>query len=255
MRASPGQHARSSDRSTTGRATAGSHAACHSWTVTDSFVQGAGFRGGLKVSVPVFLPTLAIGVTFGLLAEPVIGAAAAVCMSMLVWSGTAQFAALSVATAGGGWALSAGTGLLANARYLPMGFAIAPSLQAPAWRRAATGALLADASFAIAHNRSGGFDSGRLEGAAPLQYVGWVLGTAAGVAGASVLSDPTDLGLDVWFPVFYLALLVPELDDVVPVLVALLAAGITLALTPVAPPGVPILAGVAAALLGLRKRR
>ena len=48
-------------------------------------------------------------------------------------------------------------------------------------------------TFSIAHNRSGGFDSGRLEGAAPLQYVGWVAGTAVGVAGASVLSDPTRL--------------------------------------------------------------
>ena len=120
----------------------------------------SGWRAGVRASAPLFAPTLAIGVTFGLLAGPVIGGVAAVAMSMLVWSGTAQFAALSVL--GGGPLLACVTGLLANGRYVPMGFAIAPSLHAPAWRRAASGALLADASFAIAHRLGRGFDTDAL---------------------------------------------------------------------------------------------
>ncbi len=58
-------------------------------------------------------------------------------MSAMVWSGAAQFGAVSVLA--GGWrrALAMGTGLLANARFLPMGFALAPSLPAVcSWRRA-----------------------------------------------------------------------------------------------------------------------
>lgn len=124
-----------------------------------------GWHAGVRASVPLLLPTVAIGLTFGVLAAPKIGAVPAVMMSVLVWAGTAQFAAISVL--GGGAGLAVATGLLANLRYLPMGFAIAPSLRGPAWRRAVSGALLADASFALAHRRSGGFDIGTLEGARP----------------------------------------------------------------------------------------
>lgn len=212
-----------------------------------------GARAGFRASVPVFLPTLAIGITFGLLAAPALGAWPALLMSALVWSGTAQFAALT--SLGGGALVAAGTGLLANARYLPMRFAIAPSLHAPAWRRAVSGALLADASFAIAHRRDGGgFDIAALEGAVPVQYIGWVGGTAAGVAGASLVTDPSRFGFDVLFPVFYLGLLLPELrGSARAILVALISAAVTIALIPVAPEGVPVLAGACAALLGLRK--
>lgn len=45
-------------------------------------------RAGLQASVPVFLPTLAIGVTFGLLATPILGSWPRLLMSALVWSGT-----------------------------------------------------------------------------------------------------------------------------------------------------------------------
>jgi len=211
-----------------------------------------GWHAGVRASVPLLLPTVAIGLTFGVLAAPRIGAVPAVMMSVLVWAGTAQFAAISVL--GGGAGVAVATGLLANLRYLPMGFAIAPSLRGPAWRRAVSGALLADASFALAHRRSGGFDIGTLEGATLLQYTGWVGGTTLGVAGASLIHDPAALGLDVLFPVFYLAILIPELrTSTRPVLVAVVSATVTAVLIPHTPVGVPVIAGAGAALLGLRR--
>jgi predicted branched-subunit amino acid permease len=104
----------------------------------------------------------------------------------------------------------------------------------------------------------GRFDITALAWAAPVQYVAWVGGTAAGVAGAEAIGDPSRWGLDVFFPVFYLSLLLPELfpehapRSMRPIIVAALAAAITLLLTPVTPPGVPVLVAAAAALLGLR---
>ena len=208
----------------------------------------------LRKSAVLALPTAALGVTFGLLAEPVLGVLPALAMSMLVWSGTAQFGAVSVLTAGGGVPLAAGTGLLANARYLPMGFALAPSLHGSALRRAWTGLLVVDASFALAHRGGGRFDPEAVVWAAPLQYAGWIAGTAAGLAGASVLADPGQLGFDVLFPVFYLALLLPELrGSARGLVVAALSGAIALALVPVAPEGVPVLAAAATALLGLKE--
>jgi predicted branched-subunit amino acid permease len=208
----------------------------------------------VRRSAPLLLPTAALGVTFGLLASPVLGVLPALVMSAIVWSGTAQFGALSVLAGGGGVPLAMGTGLLANARFLPMGFALAPSLTGSPWRRAATGAVMVDASFALAHEGEGRFDPETVVWSAPLQYVGWVGGTAAGVAGASLFADPGRFGLDVLFPVFYVGLLLPELrGSARRLVVAAMSAVVALALVPLAPEGIPVLAAAATALVGLKE--
>lgn len=237
---------------------------------------------GLRASAPLGLPTAVVGASFGLVAAQVLGAWPAVMMSALVWSGTAQFAVLSVLTGGGAPVLAGSTALLSNARFLPMGFAIAPSMTSRPLRRFLIGALLADASFAIAHRAGGRFDPAAIAWAAPVQYGAWVGGTLVGVAGADAVGDPDRWGLDVLFPVYYLSLLLPELfpgggdkprrsaKDLNPkqqhraagrhvashAVVAAVAAGvIALVLTPVTPAGVPILAAAAAALIGLLPTR
>jgi predicted branched-subunit amino acid permease len=222
---------------------------------------------GLRATLPLALPIAAVGMSFGLLAAPLLGALPSMAMSAVVWSGTAQFAALSILTSGGGTALAISAGLLANTRFLPMGFAVAPSMTAGPLRRLLTGAVIADASFVIANRKGGQFDINALVWAAPVQYLAWLGGTIAGVAGAGAIGDPSRWGLDVLFPVFYLSLLMPELfpehtqgrgrglsapRNLRPILVAALAAVITLVLTPLAPPGVPVLVAAAAALIGLR---
>lgn len=236
---------------------------------------------GMRASVPLGLPTAVVGASFGLVAAPIFGSWPAVLMSALVWSGTAQFALLSILTPGGGAVLAGSTALLSNARFLPMGFAIAPSMTGPPLRRFLTGALLADASFAIAHRAGGRFDPAAVAWAAPVQYAAWVGGTAAGVLGADAVGNPARWGLDVLFPVFYLSLLLPELfphqadkasRSVIAVgrwrreaaarpavsralVVTAASAAITVALTPITPPGVPVLAAAAASLIGLLHTR
>ena len=182
-------------------------------------------------------------------------------MSAVVLSGPAQFAALSALLAGAGLPVAAGTALLANARFLPMGFAIAPSMTGGRWRRLAQATLLADASFVIGHRDGGRFDVGALLWATPVQYAGWIAGTATGALGAGLLHQPGRWGLDVLFPVFYLSLLLPELRRrpgsprrTLRLVVAASAAVVTLALTPVAPAGLPVLAASATALLGLARK-
>ena len=107
--------------------------------------------------------------------------------------------------------LACSTALLSNARFLPMGFAVAPSMTSSPLRRFLTGATLADASFAIAHVGGGRFDPARIAWAAPVQYAAWVGGTIAGVVGAGAIGEPQRWGLDVLFPVFYLSMLLPVL--------------------------------------------
>jgi predicted branched-subunit amino acid permease len=91
-------------------------------------------------------------------------------------------------------------------------------------------------------------------GAGIVMWLAWVGGTVIGVIGGEALGDPTALGLDAAFPALFLALLASQVSDRGTVWAALLGAGIAIALTPFTPPGVPIIAASAAALIGLLDR-
>jgi 4-azaleucine resistance transporter AzlC len=210
-------------------------------------------RAGVRAGLPIALPTLALGVSFGVLAEPVMGSLAPIAMSIFVFSGAAQFAALSVLAAGGGAGPAIAAGMLMNTRWLPMGLAIGPSLPGGRFARAVQGLSLVDASFAIASRGDGTFDRGLLIGATVPQAVCWVSGTALGVLVGPVLGDPERLGLDAIFPAFFLVLLAGEATSRRARIAAVGGVAITLALMPVAPVGTPLLAASAAALLGLRR--
>src|SRR5256885_2162555 len=76
--------------------------------------------------------------------------------------------------------------------------------------------------------------------------------SVVGVLGGAALAHPERLGLDAIFPAFYLALLVEEARGGRELAAAAAGGAITLALMPVAPPGLPVIAAALAALLGLR---
>src|SRR3954462_9844547 len=95
------------------------------------------FRDGARRALPVVAPTAALGVSFGVLAKPIMGPVAPVVMSVLVFSGGAQFAALSVLGASGTAGAAIVAGLLMNARWVPMSLAATASLRGGRVRRAA----------------------------------------------------------------------------------------------------------------------
>jgi predicted branched-subunit amino acid permease len=216
--------------------------------------QDSGVHAGIRAGLPFVLPTLALGISFGVLAQPVMGSVAPIVMSVLVFAGGAQFAALGVLEAGGAAGAAISAGLLMNARFLPMGFAVAPSLRGGPLARAAQGQAIVDASFAIASRGDGTFDRGLLLGATIPQAVGWMGGTVIGTLGGAALGDPQALGLDAIFPAFYLILLLEEVAGRRAVLAAAIGAAITLALMPVAPAGLPVIAASLAAFVGVRRR-
>ncbi|HET9103831.1 MAG TPA: AzlC family ABC transporter permease [Solirubrobacteraceae bacterium] len=212
----------------------------------------ARFRAGMRDGVPYALAGMLVAVSYGVLAKPVLGSAAPIVMSAVVFAGSAQFASLAVLAAGGGAATAIAAGLLLNLRFLPMGIAVAPSMVHGALGRAARGQALVDASWALSNRGGGRFDISALLGATAVQYVTWNLGTVLGVLAGGVLGDPSRIGLDAVYPAFFLGLLVTELRRPGARLISLTGATIALALTPVLPAGVPILAAAAAATLGLR---
>jgi 4-azaleucine resistance transporter AzlC len=211
-------------------------------------------KAGLRKGLPLVAPTAALGISFGVLAEPVMGKVAPVVMSVIVFSGGAQFAALSVLQAAGSAGAAILAGLLMNTRWVPMSLAATPSLRGGRARRSAEAQAIVDASFVLADRGNGRFDRGVMIGATVVQGAAWVFGTVAGVVGGGALGDPMTLGLDAIFPAFYLLLLFEEASHPRARVVALVAGVLALALMTVAPPGVPVIAASAAALLGLRSR-
>src|SRR6187551_3766291 len=117
--------------------------------------ESSDIRTGIRAGMPLVLPTFAGGISFGVLAQPVMGSVAPILMSLIVFSGAAQFAALTVLTAGGGALAAIAAGMLMNARWLPMGLAVGPFLKGRPWRRAFESLALVDASFALASRGDG----------------------------------------------------------------------------------------------------
>lgn len=222
-----------------------------------SLTEHTSFRDGIRAGLPVATAGLALAISFGVLAEPVMGTVAPIVMSATVFAGSAQFGALAVLAAGGGFVPAVLAGVLLNARYVPMGIALGTSLDHGPARRALIGQGMIDFSWAAAAREGGHFDWRFMLGATAPAYPTWVAGTAIGVLAGDLIGDPEKLGLDAIFPAFFLALLLSGEASASrrAGIAALLGGAIALALVPWAPPGVPIIAACLAALVGLVEAR
>jgi 4-azaleucine resistance transporter AzlC len=214
----------------------------------------ARYRAGARAGLVLTIPTLALGITFGLLARSLgWGIVAPIAFSGLAFSGSAQFAVASVLGAGGTVVAALVAAVLVNARFAAMGVAVAPALRGGRLRRALEAQAVVDASWVLANRGEGRFDREFMIGATLPQFVAWVAGTAIGAIGGAAIGSAEDLGLDAIFPAFFLTLLAGELRSA-PAVAAAVVAGVTaLVLIPVTPPGIPVVAACAAALLGLRR--
>jgi 4-azaleucine resistance transporter AzlC len=208
----------------------------------------------MRRGVPFGVAVFAIAVSFGVLSRPVMGEVAPIVMSVVVFSGAAQFGSLAVLKAGGGVGAAIAAGVLLNARYLAMGLALAPSLRGKALSRAAFAMTVVDSSWAAASKGDGTFDPWYMVGVTVPQYIGWVLGTVIGVLAGRAIGNPQNLGLDALFPAFFVALLLAEVRGRRRLVAAGGGAGIALTLTPLVPAGLPILAAAAAAVAVARVR-
>src|SRR5688500_12123997 len=213
-------------------------------------------RRGAVTALPLAIAVGLFGVSFGVLSVTTggMGALPAMVMSATTFAGSAQFAAASILAGGGQPVAAIAAALLLNARYLPIGVSVARFLTGGPPVRFLKSQLVVDESWAIAAQGDGDFDAGRLIGAGIVLWLAWVGGTIIGVVGGEALGDPAALGLDAAFPALFLALLIPQLIGRRELAAAVLGAGIAIALVPLAPAGVPIIAAAGAALIGLWRR-
>jgi 4-azaleucine resistance transporter AzlC len=215
------------------------------------------FRDGLRAVAPLAVAVAGFGISFGVLARAAgMGSVAPVVMSITTFGGSAQFAAASILGDGGSVAAASAAAVMLNLRYIPIGVTVAPWLPGGVMSRFVQAQLVVDESWAIAAAGDGRYNPRVLLGAGLGLFPTWVLGTVVGVLLGDVLPDPASLGLDAAFPALFLGLLLPQLRGrSLASWAAALGAAIALALTPVLPVGLPIVAAAAATLLGLRMER
>jgi len=213
-----------------------------------------GYAGGVRVGMGLAFPTFLLAVTFGATARELgWGTVAPVVASVVVFSGSAQFALLTALAGGGGLPAAVASAALINARFAPMGVAVASSLKGNRLRRAVEGQAVVDGSFVAAHLGGGVFDRERMIGATAVQFVAWVAGTVVGVLLAPPAELTRALGLDVVFPGFFFLLLLDEIRHSRRAAAAAgLGGAIAAGLVFVAPAGLALLGSAVAALIGLR---
>jgi 4-azaleucine resistance transporter AzlC len=211
-------------------------------------------RRGIHVAAPLVPAALALGVSFGVLARASHwSAAAAVVMSATTFAGSAQVATVSVLGGGGGVAAAVVAALLLNARYAPIGITVAESFRGPFLRRLTEAQMVVDESWALSGGGTPSFDKGVLLGVGVALWAAWTGGTALGALLGGVIGNPSSFGLDGAFAALFLALLAAQLRSRRAVVAAAGGALIAAVLTPVAPPGIPILVASLAAFAGWRR--
>lgn len=173
-------------------------------------------------------------------------------LSLFLFSGGSQFAVVGVLASGG---VAAGWTAIASSAFLGLrngiySIRMAPIVATASWLKPLAAQLTIDESTAVALNqaevrsqRVGFWTTGIAV------FVGWNLTTLAGALVGNVLGDVDGLGLDAVAAAAFLGLLWPRLKQLQAGVVAAASAVLATILIPFAPPGVPVLAAAAVALV------
>jgi predicted branched-subunit amino acid permease len=210
---------------------------------------------GLGVAVGLY------GAAFGAAADAAgLNLWQAMTLSLVMFTGASQFALVGVLGAGGSALAAVGSALLLGTRNTVYGVRLVPLLKPQGLRRLGTAHWVIDETTALslAAPDRGLARLAFLAGGASI-YLLWNLTTVAGALGAAALSGPALAALDAVVPAAFLALLWPRLrkgfpEAVVQRRVALGGAVVALALTPIVPAGVQVIAAVVAVALAGRPR-
>lgn len=171
-------------------------------------------------------------------------------LSALVFAGSAQLSAVGLFAAGAAGLEIVLTTLLLNVRHVLYGLSLGRELRLTRRERPAAAFFLTDEAFGVvAASRERSFPF--LLGTELSLFLVWNIATLAGYLVGAAIPNPERLGVDLIFPLAFLALLVPLVRTRVELVVALASGALAYGLARVAPGGLPILlTGVGGSLLG-----
>jgi len=213
----------------------------------------------LREGWPVLLSVAVIGIPFGVLARQAgLDILQTSAMSVLLFAGAAQFAAIELLRAGANPVVVAVTALLINLRHLPMGASLRPHFgPRPLLQRLGLAYLLTDEAFAmgIGWYRRGGSGVAYYVVFGAALWASWNLATLVGAVVGGAIPDPRVLALDFAISATFTAIVALGARgrrDLAIALVAAIIAGVLrgAGLAPIA----VVAAGAIAALAGLLVR-
>ncbi|MCB7137724.1 AzlC family ABC transporter permease [Cellulosimicrobium marinum] len=208
-------------------------------------------RAAARQAVSVSVATGLYGVSFGALSVVAgLDVAQTAALSLLMFSGGSQFALVGVVGAGGTAAAAVTTAGLLGVRNSLYGAQLGPLLALRAWQKVLAAQVTIDESAAVAtaqRSRRAARAGFWLTGVGI--FVLWNLMTLVGALAGDALGDPRTWGLDAAAGAAFLALLWPRLATRAVQLVVAAAVAVAVLLVPLAPPGVPVLAAAATAVV------
>jgi 4-azaleucine resistance transporter AzlC len=169
------------------------------------------FRTGLSDIWPAAVAAVPIGLVFGALAATKgLTPLEATLMSILVFAGGAQFAALEIWSTPAPVLLLAFSTLLINARHVLMGASLAPKIGRMTLGQKLVGMFfLTDEAWALAERRAmkQPISFRYWIAVAILLPIAWIGSTMIGAALGSLVGDPKRLGADFAFTAIFIALI------------------------------------------------
>jgi 4-azaleucine resistance transporter AzlC len=204
-----------------------------------------------RAAIGIGLYAMAFGASFGAIS---VGSGLTVgqtmVLSLVMFTGASQFAFVGVAASGGSPFAAVPAALLLGVRNAFYGVPVSEILHPRGFARLWTAHFVIDETTAMAISQATPQAKRYAFWATGLILFSlWQLGSlAGGLVGRAV--NPADIGLDAAAPAVFLALLWPMLRRTEARWVALGGALLALALVPIAPPGVPVVASAIVALVG-----
>jgi len=209
------------------------------------------FRRGFWALAPLWLGVVPFAAAYAITARSAgLSLIETQALSVLVFAGSAQFSAVGLFAVGTAGAEIVLTTFLLNVRHLLYGVSLGREFELRRRERPVAAFFLTDEAFGVAaasKERSFRF----LLGVELSLFTMWNLATLGGFLLGSALPDPERLGVDLIFPLAFLALLVPLVRTRVELVVALGSGAVAYALARSLPGGLPILVtGIGGSLLG-----
>ena len=219
-----------------------------------SRIESTTLRDSLSVSITVG----AYGTAFGAAAVANGFSLLQTCLlSLLTFSGASQFAVIGVLGAGGGALSGIATASLLGIRNGVYGVIMAPRLKVKGFKRIIAAQITIDESTAVALGQEVRGEKAMRQGfwlTGFGVFIFWNLFTLAGALGAQAMGDIRAWGLDSAVPAAFLGLVWPRLKTNRDRFLAVGCMVFALAMTPILPAGLPIIAtAFIAVAFGLRK--
>lgn len=213
------------------------------------------FKRGLWDALPITASYVLFGAIFGMMSlQAGLTAWESVAMSIFVYTGAAQFSAISMIAEHASMLAIILTTCLLNTRHLLMGLSVSPYYQR--FSRSQVDGLafyLTDEQYAITLNRFRHHQSEvpYIFGVSVSLHVSWVTGTWLGTVAGQWIPDPASLGLGFSFTAMFLALAYYQLVSLTRILSFLFCGALAVYFSLLLPNGLHLLvAGLAAFLIG-----